>query len=154
MYIKSGTITTDTVLGDGIQADSFVYIKDGTFNLTTTPTWNDGYVASANKENGIFDRTNHQKVARDNVRAGSAYAVFEESVKGIKVGEIDYYLKSDADKTELTVSSDMTQTQSDSKGLSQGNHTVTIGGNTVSYYNAYTYRGYTTVYATSSATIN
>lgn len=107
VYIKNGIINTTSVLGDGIQADSFVYIKDGTFNLTTTPTWNNSYVATANQEKGMFDVSTHQKVARDSVRAGSTYAVLEESVKGIKVGEIDYYLATDTNQeNELTVASE------------------------------------------------
>lgn len=107
VYIENGTITTTTVFGDGIQADSFVCIKNGTFHLTTTPTWNNGYVAAANQEKGMFNVSTHQKVARDSVRAGSTYAVLEESVKGIKVGEIDYYLATDTEQVnELTVESD------------------------------------------------
>ncbi len=107
VYIENGSITTTTVLGDGIQADSFVYIKSGTFDLTTTATWNDGYVATANQEKGMFSVSTHQKVARDSVWKGSTYAVLEESVKGIKVGEIDYYLATDTEQAnELTVASD------------------------------------------------
>ncbi len=106
VYIVSGTINTTSVLGDGIQADSFVYIKGGTFNITTTPTWNNSYVATADQEKGMFSTSTHQKVARDSVRAGSTYAVLEESVKGIKVGEIDYYLATDTNQeNELVVSS-------------------------------------------------
>ena len=105
VYIKSGGIDATGVLGDGIQADSFVYIKDGTFNIQTVATWNDNYVAQENNESGCFNRTTHQKVSRDEVRAGSTYAVLEESVKGIKVGEIDYALTSDL-TTELTVESE------------------------------------------------
>lgn len=107
VYVESGVINTTTVYGDAIQADSFVYIKDGTFNLNTTPTWNNAYVAVANQEKGMFDVSTHQKVSRDSVRAGSTYATLEESVKGIKVGEIDYYLSTDtAQENELTVESD------------------------------------------------
>ena len=105
IYIESGAINCTTVYGDALQADSFVYIKGGTFNLKTTPTWNNSYVATENQEKGMFDAQTYQKVARDNVRKGSTYAVLEESVKGIKVGEIDYTLSSDAE-TELTVESD------------------------------------------------
>ena len=117
VYIVSGTINTTNVLGDGIQADSFVYIKGGTFNITTTPTWNNSYVATENQEKGMFSTSTHQKVARDSVRAGSTYAVLEESVKGIKVGEIDYYLATDTNQeNELVVSS--------------GNYTILIEGGT------------------------
>ena len=107
VYVKDATITTESVLGDGIQADSFVYIAGGTFDLTTTPTWNDAYVAVENQEKGMFNRTTHQKVSRDSVRRGSTYAALEESVKGIRVGEIDYYLATDTEQAnELDVASD------------------------------------------------
>ena len=107
IYIENATIYTNKVYGDGIQADSFVYIKGGTFNLTTTPTWNNSYVATENQEKGMFSVSTHQKVSRDSVRKGSTYAVLEESVKGIKVGEIDYYLATDTEQAnELTVQSD------------------------------------------------
>lgn len=106
VFINSGEINTTNVLGDCIQADSFVYIKGGTFNFTPTPTWNNSYVATENQEKGMYNVTNHQKVARDSVRRGSTYAVLEESIKGIKVGEIDYYLATDVNQeNELTVTS-------------------------------------------------
>ena len=117
VFINSGEINTTNVLGDGIQADSYVYIKGGTFNITTTPTWNNSYVATENQEKGMFSVSNHQKVARDSVRKGSTYAVLEESVKGIKVGEIDYYLATDVNQeNELVVAS--------------SNYTVLIEGGT------------------------
>ena len=107
VYINSGEINTTNVLGDGIQADSFVYIKGGTFNITTTPTWNNSYVATENQEKGMYNVSNHQKVSRDSVRKGSTYAVLEESVKAIKVGEIDYYLATDVNQeNELVVESE------------------------------------------------
>ncbi len=107
VYIVDGTINTTTVLGDGIEADSFVYIKDGTFNITTTPTWNDSYRANAHHESGMYKTNTHEKVPREIVRMGLAYAKLEESVKGIKVGEIDYYLSTDTNKeNELTIESE------------------------------------------------
>lgn len=105
VYILNAVINTTTVLGDAIQADSFVYVKDGTFNLTTTPTWNNAYVATSNGEKGLYSASTHQKVSTDSVRKGSTYATLEESVKGIKVGEIDYTLSANED-TELEVESD------------------------------------------------
>lgn len=105
VYILNAVINTTTVLGDAIQADSFVYVKDGTFNLTTTPTWNNAYVATSNGEKGLYSASTHQKVSTDSVRKGSTYATLEESVKGIKVGEIDYTLSTNED-TELEVESD------------------------------------------------
>ena len=121
VYFVSGSISTLSVYGDGIQADSFVYIKGGTFNITTTPTWNNSYVATENQEKGMFNASTHQKVSRDSVRKGSTYAVLEESVKGIKVGEIDYYLSTDTEQeNELVVSSE--------------NYTILIEGGTFNIY--------------------
>ncbi|MBO4323482.1 MAG: carbohydrate-binding domain-containing protein [Clostridia bacterium] len=105
IYVGSGEINCVSVCGDGLQADSFVYITGGTFDLKTTPTWNDSYVATENKEKGMFSVSTHKKVARDSVRKGSTYAVLEESVKGIRVGEIDYAFASDPE-TEYDLESD------------------------------------------------
>ena len=54
---------------------------------------------------------------------------------------------------EGSFSTTLTKTQSNSKGLSSGNHTVTVSGTTITYNNSYTYKGYTTVYADGTATI-
>ena len=54
----------------------------------------------------------------------------------------------------LSVSGDLVKTQTSSKGLSSGNHTVTVGGTTISYQNAYSYSGYVTVYAAAAATVD
>ncbi len=42
---------------------------------------------------------------------------------------------------------------SSSSGLTSGSHTVTVGSNTISYSNSYSYSGSVTVYASSSATV-
>lgn len=60
-----------------------------------------------------------------------------------------------ANRGEGVVSSTLVKTQSSTSGLSIGNnHSVIVGDTTISYSNAYAYSGYTTVYASSSATIN
>ena len=104
--IISGNLnaTDNTLYGDGIQADSFVYIKDGEFDITTTPTWTTT-TATVNRENGMYNVSTHKKVARDDVRAGSTYAALSESVKAIKVGEIDYIFAGDTTETEYDFSS-------------------------------------------------
>ena len=103
IYAKSGTINAISVYGDGIQADSFVYITGGTYNITTIPTWNNNFVAE-NQNKSLYDATTHQKVSKDDVRAGRTYAELEKSVKGIRVGEIDYYLDTDTNQeNELVV---------------------------------------------------
>ena len=57
-------------------------------------------------------------------------------------------------QNEGSFSSTLTKTQSSSKGLSKGNHTITIDDVTIAYTNAYSYSGYTTVYANGNVTIN
>ena len=54
--------------------------------------------------------------------------------------------------TPRKLSSNMTKTTS-SNGLSSGSHTVTVGSQTITFVNNYTYKGSCTVYATESATI-
>ena len=106
VYIKSGSISTSEgaeVLGDGIQADSFVYIVKGTFNITTTPTWKDYTTENAN-EKGMYD-SSYNKLPRDRVQAETAYKVLEQSCKGIRVGEIDYAYAAASDD-EFEVESD------------------------------------------------
>ncbi|MCR5078324.1 MAG: carbohydrate-binding domain-containing protein [Bacilli bacterium] len=51
-----------------------------------------------------------------------------------------------------SISTSLTKTSS-SSGLSSGSHTVTIGGSTISYSNAYSYSGSTTVYGSGTATV-
>ena len=53
-----------------------------------------------------------------------------------------------------SVSGAMVKTQTNSKGLSSGAHTVTVNGAAISYTNAYSYSGYTTVFASATATVN
>lgn len=106
IYAKSGIINSIAVYGDGMQADSFVYVTGGTYNIATIPTWNNNYVAE-NQDKSLYDATTHQKVAKDFVREGRTYAELEKSVKGIRVGEIDYYLETDVNQeNELVVDSE------------------------------------------------
>lgn len=93
---------TANVEGDGIQADTFVYIDGGTYNITTTAKF--VQYSSANMEtydlvkddfryrlnNGVY-----YKQASDSQVSSGSYAMIQSS-KGIKVGEIDYEVK-DAD---------------------------------------------------------
>ena len=52
------------------------------------------------------------------------------------------------------ISTNLTKSQVSNAGLSTGDHTVTVGGTTINYNNAYSYSGKTTVYSVlGSATI-
>lgn len=103
---------TCDVLGDGVQADTFVYIDGGTYDITTTASfvsyseWQnspDEYDLETNdfkyaKSGDTFSKQSSKTITSSTVK--SLYAM-EQSAKGIKVGEIDYEI----DGTEYTVNS-------------------------------------------------
>lgn len=101
---------TANVAGDGIQADTFVYIDGGTYDITTTASFvsysewaasPDEYDLETDdfkyaKSGDAFNKKSSKTITSSTVK--SLYAM-EQSAKGIKVGEIDY----DVDGTEYTV---------------------------------------------------
>ena len=101
---------TANVQGDGVQADTFVYIDGGTYDITTTASFvsyaewaanPDEYDLEADdfkyaKSGDAFNKKSSKTITSSTVK--SLYAM-EQSAKGIKVGEIDY----DVDGTEYTV---------------------------------------------------
>lgn len=97
---------TCNVSGDGIQADTFVYIDGGTYNITTNGVFVENTTANMQQydlESDDFryikSGSSYQKVASDYISRGTMYAL-TQSCKGVKVGEIDY---EDADGNEITV---------------------------------------------------
>ncbi len=85
------------VQGDGIQADTLVYIEGGSVNIKTNGTFVK-YSQENIEKYGLSDDdfrykasgSGYQKIASDsNNRLSSLYAL-TQSCKGIKVGEIDY----------------------------------------------------------------
>jgi hypothetical protein len=84
---SSATVTVSNCYGDGIQADTFVYIKGGTFNISTLPTWQ-----TATSTSGCYAKSGstYSRVSADSIRSYSGYYQLAESSKAIKVGEIDY----------------------------------------------------------------
>ncbi len=111
------TVDIENCYGDGIQADSFVYIKSGVVNISTVATWVQ-YTAITKGETGCYSKSGstYSKVASESVSQGHTYYKLSESVKGIKVGEIDYNFASDSE-TEYNVSS--------------SNYTILIEGGTI-----------------------
>ncbi len=110
-YVVLNNVTyTADVQGDGIQADTFVYINGGTYNITTTATFvsytewaanPDNYDLTADdfryaKSGTTYVKQSSKTITSSNVT--SLYAM-EQGTKGIKVGEIDYTV----DKVEYTV---------------------------------------------------
>lgn len=111
VYSKNSTITigngTDSIHCDGIQADTFVYIESGVYTLNNdlqaTSYWQNATNVTGNgsyfTRSGVVGNYTYKKVPSDEINTSSSnYYELIESCKGIKVGEIDYYLtKNDAD---------------------------------------------------------
>lgn len=94
-----------SVSGDGIQADTFVYITGGSVDIKTAAT----FVSYSEESMAAYDLTEddfryiksgdtHKKVADDVATKGARYAMIQ-STKGIKCGEIKYEI----DGTEYAV---------------------------------------------------
>ena len=108
-YMKSGTITATNCGGDGIQADSVCYISGGTISVTSATmsdsqfvVYSANLVSSGEYETSDFvwrknGTNNYSKVAKDS--AGSGKYALVQSMKGIKVGEIDYNYEGESDQT-------------------------------------------------------
>lgn len=97
--------------GDAIQADSFLYINEGNYNVTTTPH----FVAYGSNEATEYEITDsddfkykksgdsYYKVASENRGVSGTYALVN-SVKGFKVGEID---QENSDGTSIDIDSEL-----------------------------------------------
>ncbi len=106
--LKSVAYTANTY-GDGIQADTFVLIDGGTYNITTTGVWvaySSANISTYELETDDFRWTKsgstYGKVASDEVsRYGvSKLYALAQGCKGIKVGELEY---EDADGNTVTI---------------------------------------------------
>lgn len=96
---------TSATDGDGIQADTFVYVNGGTYNITATGK----FVSYSEKSTYELDDddyrwqksgSTYKKMASDEVRSPSGYYALAQGCKGIKAGEIEY---TDDDGNEVTV---------------------------------------------------
>ncbi len=105
VYMKNVNFTAN-VSGDGIQADTFVYIDGGKYTVKTNGT----FVEKTSENMTTYDLENddfrymlvngvYKKVASEDTARGVSYAL-TQSCKGIKVGEIKY---DDADGNEIAV---------------------------------------------------
>ncbi len=96
--------------GDGIQADTVVYIDGGNYNIKTTgsfvpKTQMSEYGIDADDFKYIKSGNTYQRIASDETNWYSSNQLYGlvQGCKGIKVGEIEYPDPSDPDK-EITVS--------------------------------------------------
>ena len=110
-YLINAKISADTY-GDGIQADTFVYISGGEYNITTHGVFV-SYSTSNMSEYGLStddfkfvkSGASYKRVATDEIRSlSSSYYALTNSVKGIKAGAIEYDSDND-DVDDVTVSS-------------------------------------------------
>ena len=102
--LKSSKVSA-SVSGDGIQADTFVYITGGSVDIETTATFVSysaesmaTYNLSEDDFRYIKSGDTYKKVADDVASKGARYAMIQ-SAKGIKCGEIKYEI----DGTEYAV---------------------------------------------------
>ncbi len=102
VFLENVDYTSKTA-GDGIQADTVVYLNGGNYNIQTTGVFvadsaqtRAEYGLAADDFRYIKNGDDYQKVASD-YRGGSLYAL-AQGCKGIKVGEIEYPDPSDPDK--------------------------------------------------------
>ncbi len=110
-YLVDTTFTSDTY-GDGIQADTYVYITGGTYNITThgefisySTTNMSTYELTKDDFKYVKSGNDYKRVAKDEIRSlSSSYYALKNSVKGIKAGVIEYDSDGDdVDDTSVTV---------------------------------------------------
>lgn len=96
IHLVDTNVTADTY-GDGIQADTYVYISGGTHNITThgefVPYSSENmttYELETDDFKYIKSGQDYKRVAKDEIRnLSSAYYALKTSVKGIKAGAIE-----------------------------------------------------------------
>lgn len=99
--------------GDGIQADTYLYIDGGNYDVTTTATWvaySTTLISSGDYESDDFkykqSGSSYVKVDSEQRGRSGTYAL-QESVKGFKVGTIDQeYTDASDNTTEIDISSE------------------------------------------------
>ena len=114
VYLKNVNYTCK-VYGDGIQADTYVYIEGGQTNITSQGV----FVQYSETNKTTYDLTDDDfryskngtayiKVASDENRSISSLYALVQSAKGIKVGEIEYDTDGDDVDDSVVLSSDYT----------------------------------------------
>ena len=129
---------------DGVNASSAINISDGVLDVTVSPDGDKDGIDS----NGTITITGGIIITRGPNSEMMAPLDADKTMKmtGGTLIVIGYTPR------KLTTSG-ITKTSS-SNGLSSGTHTVTIGSNTITFNNTYSYKGACTVYSNSTATVN
>ena len=109
-WLKNVKFTSDTY-GDGIQAESYVYISGGEYNVKTHGV----FISYSTENKNTYSLTNddfkfiksgnsYKRVAKDEIHSlSSSYYALMQSVKGIKVSEIESDTDDDGvDETIIT----------------------------------------------------
>ncbi|MCR5332809.1 MAG: carbohydrate-binding domain-containing protein, partial [Bacilli bacterium] len=97
VYLEDAKISADTK-GDGIQADTYVYVSGGEINIKTEGEFVQYSTANMSEYNLTEDDFKYKasgstyvRVATDEIRTlNSSYYALANSVKGIKAGAIEY----------------------------------------------------------------
>ena len=140
IVISGGDITV-YASDDGVNASSSIVISGGRLDVNMSSSGDVDGIDS----NGTISITGGTVIARGS-NSEMAAPIDADSTISITGGVVIIVGYSTRVSTNLTKSSS-------TSGLSSGTHTVTIGSNTISYTNDYTYSGTVTVYASGSATI-
>ena len=117
-YLVDTKFTADTY-GDGIQADTYVYISGGEYDITTHGAFvsysasnMSEYSLSTDDFKFVKSGNDYKRVAKDSIRSlSSSYYALTNSVKGIKAGEIEY----DSDGDDV-----------DDVSVTEGNYEISI----------------------------
>lgn len=112
VYLKDVNFTY-VGTGDGIQADTYLYVDGGTYDVTTQATWvaySADLINSGDYESDDFkyklSGSTYSKVDSEQRGRSGTYAM-QESVKGFKVGTIDQECTdADGNTTEIDITSE------------------------------------------------
>ena len=107
--LKNVKYTSDTY-GDGIQAESYIYISGGEYDITThgvfvsySTTSKETYELEDDDFKYVKSGLTYKRVAKDEIRnLSSSYYALANSVKGIKVSEIETDTNDDGVEEKIT----------------------------------------------------
>ncbi|MCF0112592.1 MAG: carbohydrate-binding domain-containing protein, partial [Bacilli bacterium] len=112
VILKNVEYTASSVKGDGVQADTFLYVEGGTYTIATEGEWvakttanQSAYGLTSDDFKWIKSGSTYTRVSSDELGRYSASNLYAltQSCKGMKVGEISYDTNGDdVDDVSLT----------------------------------------------------